>query len=168
MQCRDLWSYWRMHVSTTVHFMLWDRGGSQEHKKDKDGRSGEGQTVPMIIFINSLMKRLRCVCQQSCRLWINGCLSCRCNATVNTHRHREYNSERWAGEFLYSRWHHKDLLMGRNYIIYLPVLIVGDVIIALNYWIIQTLNYYYTLTRKSTLILGNSLTFIMAWIPTMC
>jgi len=37
-------------------------------------------------FVNSLMKRWRCVCQQSCRLWINGCLSCRWNATVDTHR----------------------------------------------------------------------------------
>lgn len=31
--------------------------------------------------LDSLMKRWCCVCQQSCRLWINGCSSCRCANT---------------------------------------------------------------------------------------
>lgn len=72
--------------------LLWDhkRKTPQKHKEGGDGRREEGRAVPSFILINSLMKRWRCVCQQSCRLWINGCLSCRCNATVDTHTHTEW------------------------------------------------------------------------------
>lgn len=49
------------------------RGAAQGQEGNRDRR----RSFPSQWF-NSLMKRCCCVCQQSCRLWMKGCSSCRC------------------------------------------------------------------------------------------
>lgn len=72
--------------------LLGSRQGGKAHAwRRGDGGDGEVGIVELFTLTDSLMTRWCWVCQQSCRLRMNGCLTCRCEK--RTHARKRTNAQ---------------------------------------------------------------------------